>query len=431
MAIFSNGKQLGRYVILNALGSGGMGGVYRARDRSLGRPVALKILSPDISSSPVLKARFEREAKIISTLHHPNICSVYDLCYEEDTEFLVMEFLEGELLSERLKKGPLPSGEAISVALEVTDALDSAHRRGIIHRDLKPGNIMLTRSGTKVMDFGLVRTLSEPALGERLTSRAPSLITGGTYLQNKSEAEHSTLAPTSLPSGPFYTRCWGGKPAFIGPSADSIVSAILKEAPSPLKIAPGLERIVRQSLEKNPDRRFQTASDLRTALIQAERSVGKDEPGGTPDPPGSSGADLPDRRANFWISERALDSTVALIKTELYTGNFRIGSPVPASLIPDELAGIPNSDVLMGCKLRGLLQLPIFNSSRSTLQRWSGKTTRQEVQMRAFDFSLTIPGSGESKTISFDSVLLPWMPTSLPTCTSAMSCIASFTSSFL
>ena len=113
---------------------------YTVRYRSLGRPVALKILSPDISSSPVLKARFEREAKIISTLHHPNICSVYDLCYEEDTEFLVMEFLEGELLSERLKKGPLPSGEAISVALEVTDALDSAHRRGIIHRgDLKPG----------------------------------------------------------------------------------------------------------------------------------------------------------------------------------------------------------------------------------------------------------------------------------------------------
>ncbi len=379
-----------------------MGEVYHARDRSLDRPVALKILSPDLSSSPVLKARFEREAKIISTIHHPNICSLYDICYEEDIEFLVMEFLEGELLSERLKKGPLPSGEAISVALEVTDALDSAHRRGIIHRDLKPGNIMLTRSGTKVMDFGLVQTLSEPALGERLTSAgsivgsienmSPEQIRGGAF-----DARSDIFA-----FGTVLYEMLGGKPAFMGPSADSVVSAILKEEPSPLKIAPGLERIVRQSLEKNPDRRFQTAGDLRTALIQAERTFGRGEPGGTLRPPGNSGSDLPDRRANFWISERAVDSTVPLIKGELYAGNFRIGSPVPASLIPDEQANIPNSDV----PPEGLQTSWVVATSNIQFESIDASTVvRQDIEAGGTNasvrFSLTIPGSGESKTIRF------------------------------
>ena len=153
----TSGTKLGPYEIQSAIGAGGMGEVYRARDTRLGRDVAIKILPEHLSSSPDLRERFEREARSISSLNHPRICTLHDIGHQNGIDFLVMELLEGNSLAERLKKGPLPLKEALKIGMEVSEALEVAHRAGIIHRDLKPGNIMLTKSGAKLMDFGLAK----------------------------------------------------------------------------------------------------------------------------------------------------------------------------------------------------------------------------------------------------------------------------------
>src|SRR5262245_15042217 len=151
------GTRLGPYEILSPIGAGGMGEVYRARDTRLDRSVAVKLLSAHLSSSPELRQRFEREARSVSGLNHPNICTLHDVGEQDGIHFLVMEFLQGETLASRLQRGPLPLAEALSVAIQIADALDRAHRQGLVHRDLKPGNIMLTKMGAKLLDFGLAK----------------------------------------------------------------------------------------------------------------------------------------------------------------------------------------------------------------------------------------------------------------------------------
>src|ERR1700740_1075066 len=160
MAILS-GKRLGPYEILSAIGAGGMGEVYRARDTRLERIVAVKILPDHLADRAELRERFEREARTVASLNHPHICTLHDIGQQDGTDFLVMEYLEGETLAERLKKGPLPLVQVLQYAIEIADALDKAHRKGITHRDLKPGNIMLTKSGTKLLDFGLAKLKQE------------------------------------------------------------------------------------------------------------------------------------------------------------------------------------------------------------------------------------------------------------------------------
>src|SRR5213592_4913812 len=149
--------RLGPYEILAPLGAGGMGEVYRARDTRLGRDVAIKVLPQHLTSSPEVRARFEREARTVSSLNHPHICTLHDIGREGDTDYLVMELVEGETLADRLAAGPLPALEALRIGIEIADALDKAHRAGIVHRDLKPGNIMLAKSGAKLLDFGLAK----------------------------------------------------------------------------------------------------------------------------------------------------------------------------------------------------------------------------------------------------------------------------------
>ena len=151
------GTKLGPYEILAPIGAGGMGEVYKARDARLERTVAVKVLPPHLSSNPELRQRFEREAKTISQISHPHICALYDVNREGETEYLVMEYLEGETLADRLGKGPLPAEQLLRYGIEIADALDKAHRQGIVHRDLKPGNVMLTKSGVKLLDFGLAK----------------------------------------------------------------------------------------------------------------------------------------------------------------------------------------------------------------------------------------------------------------------------------
>src|SRR5215469_550541 len=154
------GNKLGPYEILSPLGAGGMGEVYRARDTRLERTVAIKILPTQVSNDPLRKQRFEREAKTISSLNHPNICTLHDIGSQDGVDYLVMECVEGETLVERLEKGPLPLEQVLKYGAQIADALDKAHRAGIVHRDLKPGNIVLAVTGAKLLDFGLAKPVS-------------------------------------------------------------------------------------------------------------------------------------------------------------------------------------------------------------------------------------------------------------------------------
>ena len=152
------GMKLGPYEIQSLLGAGGMGEVYRARDTRLDRTVAIKILLKGLAETPEVRQRFEREARAASSLNHPHICALYDVGHQDGIEYLVMEYLEGETLATRIEKGPLPSADLLRYASQIADALDKAHRQGMVHRDLKPGNVMLTKAGAKLLDFGLAKS---------------------------------------------------------------------------------------------------------------------------------------------------------------------------------------------------------------------------------------------------------------------------------
>src|SRR5260370_18994614 len=169
------GHKLGPYEITSPLGAGGMGEVYRARDTRLGRDVAIKILPKEMSGDPARKQRFEREAKTISSLNHPNICTLHDVGSQDGVDYLAMECVEGETLAKRLEKGPLPLEQVLKIGQEIAGALDKAHRSGVVHRDLKPGNVMLTATGAKLLDFGLANESTASATAAPLTSvYAPS-----------------------------------------------------------------------------------------------------------------------------------------------------------------------------------------------------------------------------------------------------------------
>src|SRR5262245_43253751 len=163
------GTKLGPYEIEAPLGAGGMGEVYKARDTRLDRTVAVKILPAHLSGDPLLRQRFEREAKAVSSLNHPHICTLHDVGSQDGTDYLVMEFLEGETLAARLEKGPLPLAQGLKYGIQISDALDKAHRQGVVHRDLKPGNVMLTAAGAKLLDFGLAKASTPIGPGSTFT----------------------------------------------------------------------------------------------------------------------------------------------------------------------------------------------------------------------------------------------------------------------
>jgi serine/threonine protein kinase len=286
------GSKLGPYEIQSALGAGGMGEVYRARDTRLERIVAIKVLPGHLSSNPDLRARFEREAKAISGLQHPNICVLYDVGSQEGVDFLVMEYLEGETLYARLARKPLTPDEALKIAIEIDDALDKAHRSGIVHRDLKPGNVMLTKSGAKLMDFGLAKPLG---LGSGPKSGSASMASVATMAATMADlASPVTVAGTIVGTvqymspeqiqgkeadarsdifafGALLYEMLTGKRAFEGKSQLSLASSILEKDPDPISavqplIPPALEQIVRTCLAKEPDDRFQSAHDLKLQL---------------------------------------------------------------------------------------------------------------------------------------------------------------------
>jgi len=282
----SAGTRLGPYEIVSPIGAGGMGEVYRATDTRLDRTVAIKVLPAHLSSNPDLRARFEREAKAISALQHSNICVLHDVGKEADVDFLVMEYLEGETLAARLPRKPLAVDEALRIAIEVADALDTAHCRGVIHRDLKPGNIMLTKSGAKLMDFGLAKPYGLAASGSlpafsavaTMTSPASPITTAGTvvgtvqYMSPEQIQGHEADARSDLFAfGATLYEMLTGKRAFAGKSQLSVASAILEKDPEPLGTLqpltpPSLERLVSKCLAKNPEERWQNTRDLASEL---------------------------------------------------------------------------------------------------------------------------------------------------------------------
>jgi serine/threonine protein kinase len=286
------GTKLGPYEILVPLGAGGMGEVYRAKDTRLDRTVAVKVLPAHLSSDAELKQRMEREAKAISALQHANICTLYDIGTQDGTNFLVMEYLEGQTLAERLVKGPLPIEQVLKIGTEIAQALEKAHQHGIIHRDLKPANIMLTKAGAKLMDFGLAKpkisiaskaveafTPSTPTMNLASLTAAVSPLTQkgsivGTFQYMAPELLQGAEADARsdlFSFGCVLYEMITGRRAFEGKSQLSVFSSILEKDPEPISaiqplVPPMLDRVVRACLAKDPADRMQSAHDLAMDL---------------------------------------------------------------------------------------------------------------------------------------------------------------------
>jgi Tol biopolymer transport system component len=274
------GARLGPYEILAPIGAGGMGEVYRARDTRLERTVAVKVLPERLSSSPEGRQRFEREARTISQLSHPHICALYDVGSENGVDYLVMELLEGETLSERLAKGPVPLEQTLRYGQEIADALDKAHRQGIVHRDLKPGNVMLTKSGVKLLDFGLAKAIAPPSEKSSLTSlpTQQNLTEEGTILgtfqymaPEQLEGKEADARTDIFALGATLYEMATGKKAFAGTSQASLISSIMSSDPPSISslqpmTPPALDRVVRTCLSKDPEERWQSAGDVAKEL---------------------------------------------------------------------------------------------------------------------------------------------------------------------
>jgi len=258
-----------------------MGEVYRARDTRLDRTVAIKVLPPHLADTPEARQRFEREARAVSALNHPNICTLHDVGSQDGTEFLVMEYLEGETLAARLEKGPLPLEQVLKLGMEIADGLDKAHRQGIVHRDLKPSNIMLTKSGAKLLDFGLAKEAVPLSTGVTLTAAVTrttpvtqqGTIVGTFQYMSPEQVEGKEVDGRSdiFSLGAVLYEMVTGQRAFQGKSQLSVASAILEKEPAPISAAkpmtpPALDHAIGRCLAKDAEERSQTARDLALEL---------------------------------------------------------------------------------------------------------------------------------------------------------------------
>jgi serine/threonine protein kinase/Tol biopolymer transport system component len=277
----SPGQRLGPYELVAPIGAGGMGEVWRGRDTRLDRSVAVKILPPAFAEDAERQARFEREARAISSLNHPHICTLFDVGRDGDAHFLVMELLEGDSLADRLQKGPLPLEQVVRYGAQVAEALDAAHRQGIVHRDLKPGNVTITKTGAKLLDFGLARsaTAEEPLSGTtEMPTEARPLTTAGTVLgtfqymaPEQLEGREADARTDIFALGALVYEMATARRAFDGRSKTSLVAAILSSQPPPISsvqpvMPPALDHVVRKCLEKDPDDRWQSAKDVASQL---------------------------------------------------------------------------------------------------------------------------------------------------------------------
>lgn len=288
--MIEGGQMLGPYRIECLLGAGGMGQVYKARDTRLDRTVAIKVVSPALVANVDAKARFEREARSISQLQHPHVCVLHDVGSENAVDYLVMEYLDGETLADRLKRGPMPLPEAQKIAVQIASALDKAHRSGILHRDLKPGNVMLTKAGPKLLDFGLAKPLNAPAeasgmssifsatAAATMTSPANPVTAAGSVVgtvqymsPEQLEGKEPDARSDIFAFGLILYEMIAGRRAFEGKSQASVVASILALEPPSLtslkpEVPPAIEAVVGLCLAKDPDERLQSAHDLKLQL---------------------------------------------------------------------------------------------------------------------------------------------------------------------
>ena len=331
------GTRLGPYEIAAPLGAGGMGEVYKATDTRLGRTVAIKVLPEHVASDPELRARFEREARTLSSLSHPHICTIHDVGSQEGIDFLVMEYLEGETLAQRLQKGPLPLPQALGHAIEIADALDKAHRQGIVHRDLKPGNIMLTKTGAKLLDFGLAKQrvtgpVESSGLSAAQTIASPVTSAGsivGTFqymAPEQLEGQEADARTDIFAFGAVLYEMVTGKRAFEGPSQASLIHAIMGGHVRPLSesqtsVPRSLDHVIARCLSRAPDDRWQTARDVHQELRWALEQV-------SVVPETASSAPTARRRSGGRVAAVAV--AAVLVGVALMAGLLQFGSAAPS-----------------------------------------------------------------------------------------------------
>jgi Tol biopolymer transport system component len=337
----ASGSRLGPYEIVSPLGAGGMGEVYRARDTRLERTVAVKVLPSHLSSSPEVRQRFEREARTISQLSHPHICALYDVGREGETEYLVMEYLEGETLSERLAKGPLALEQMLQHGTEIADALDKAHRQGIVHRDLKPANVMITKSGVKLLDFGLAKAMAPAVPAPDLTAQPTAAARSNLTEAGMIVGTFQYMAPEQLEGKPVDARTdifalgavlyemATGRKAFAGASRASLITAIMSSEPASVSsmqptAPPALDRLVKTCLAKDPDERWQSAADLAREL----RWIGDAPRASTAEEPASAGRRL------GWLAATVLVVATIALSALLLTRRTPVAPVLRASILP-------------------------------------------------------------------------------------------------
>jgi eukaryotic-like serine/threonine-protein kinase len=271
----TSGTRLGPYEIVASIGAGGMGEVYRARDTRLGRQVAIKILPAEFAADARLRSRLEREAKLISSLNHPHICTLHDVGHENGVDYLVLEYCEGATLAQRLQRGPLPNEQVLQYGIEIAEALSRAHRAGIVHRDLKPSNIMLTKSGVKLLDFGLAKVEEELSPGEstaHLTSERGTIVGTVQYMAPEVLGGAAADARSDIFAlGVVLYEMLTAKPPFSGTSKASVMAAILEHDPPSLRdVKPdtpaALEHVINRCLAKSRDDRSESAHDVAEEL---------------------------------------------------------------------------------------------------------------------------------------------------------------------
>src|SRR5262245_26489361 len=256
--MLSPGGRLGRYEVLALIGAGGMGEVYRARDTRLNRDVAIKTLPPGIADHPIRRARFDREAQAISRLNHPNICAIHDVGQEDGVAFLVMEYIEGESLEQRLRRGALPAATALRFAIQIASALDAAHRRGIVHRDLKPANVMLAGQLVKLLDFGLAKLREEDAaeavtpleVTKSLTAERTLLGTLHYMAPEQLEGRDVDARTDLCAFGALLHEMLTARKAFEGQSVAGVMAAILTAEPPPVSSAATGESVLPPALDR-------------------------------------------------------------------------------------------------------------------------------------------------------------------------------------
>jgi serine/threonine protein kinase len=348
----ASGIRLGPYEIESPLGAGGMGEVYKARDTRLSRIVAIKILPATLAADAAFRDRFEREAKTIASLTHPHICTLHDVGSQDGVDYLVMEYLEGETLAARLERSALQPAEAYRIAIEIADALDQAHRANIVHRDLKPGNVMLTKQGAKLLDFGLAKASTAVGAGAGLSmlpTTPPGLTAEGTILgtfqymaPEQLEGKEADARTDIFAYGAVLYEMLTGRKAFGGKSHASLISSIMSSQPLPVSalqtLSPAaLDQLIARCLAKDPDDRWQSARDVKGQLAWIA--------GLAPSDAGSSGPAQRSRERIAWaiaaVALVALLGAIAMLAARrtpavpLEASQFAILPPEKANFSPD------------------------------------------------------------------------------------------------